>query len=88
MLYATTVFLANLILAIASIIPAVLRDNRGEVIPQFVVDSLAEMLLEPFAEKVKTPEGIAELTQWAERYKAGKAAEADKKRAQNEKPRK
>lgn len=88
MLYTTTVFLTNLMLALASIIPIVLQDNRGEVIPQFVVDSLAEMLLEPFAEKVKTPEGIAELTQWAERYKAGKAAEADKKRAQNEKPRK
>ena len=88
MIYTTTVFLINLILALASIIPIVLRDNRGEVIPQFIVDSLAEMLLEPFAEKVKTPEGIAELTQWAEHYKAGKAAEADKKRVQNEKPRK
>lgn len=88
MLYTVITFLTNLILAIVSIIPIVLHDNRGEVIPQFVVDSLAEMLLEPFAEKVKTPEGIAELTQWAERYKAGKAAGADKKRVQNEKPRK
>ena len=44
MIYTTTVFLTNLMLALASIIPIVLHDNRGEIkIPMTKEQAIAKL---------------------------------------------
>ncbi|MBQ0092261.1 MAG: hypothetical protein KBS45_02900 [Clostridiales bacterium] len=79
MLYTTTMFLTNLILAIASIIPIVLHDNRGEVkIPRHVVKALASVFLPDILELASTTDGMAMLEAWSRDYQAQKAAEAER----------
>ena len=79
MLYTVITFLTNLILAIASIIPIVLHDNRGEVkIPRHVVKALASVFLPDILELASTPDGMAMLEAWSRDYRAQKAAEAER----------
>ena len=79
MLYTVITFLASIILAIASIFPAVLHDNRGEVkIPRHVVKALASVFLPDILELASTTDGMAMLEAWSRDYQAQKAAEAER----------
>ena len=79
MIYTTTVFLANFLIAIVSIIPIVLHDNRGEVqVPRHVVKALASVFLPDILELASTPDGMAMLEAWSRDYQAQKAAEAER----------
>ena len=79
MLYTVITFLANLILTIVSIIPAVLHDNRGEVkVPRHVVKALASVFLPDILELASTLGGMAMLEAWSRDYRAQKAAEAER----------
>ena len=71
MIYTTIAFLTNLILAIASIIPIVLRDNRGEIkAPKETIKAIAVCFLEGFLKTASTPDGIELINQWAAEYQA------------------
>ena len=71
MIYTTTVFLANLMLALASIIPIVLHDNRGEIkAPKETIKAIAVCFLEGFLKTASTPDGIELINQWAAEYQA------------------
>ena len=71
MLYTVIAFLTNLILAIASIIPAVLHDNRGEIkAPKETIKAIAVCFLEGFLKTASTPDGIELINQWAAEYQA------------------
>ena len=74
-----SLFLTNLILAIVSIIPIVLHDNRGEIkIPRHVVKALASVFLPDILELASTPDGMAMLEAWGRDFRAQKAAEAER----------
>ena len=71
MLYTTITFLINLMLAIVSIIPIVLRDNRGEIkAPKETIKAIAVCFLEGFLKTASTPDGIELINQWAAEYQA------------------
>ena len=71
MLYTVITFLASIILAIASIIPLVLRDNRGEIkAPKETIKAIAVCFLEGFLKTASTPDGIELINQWAAEYQA------------------
>ena len=71
MIYTAIVFLTNLILALASIFPIVLRDNRGEIkAPKETIKAIAVCFLEGFLKTASTPDGIELINQWAAEYQA------------------